>query len=182
MRAAQTPLTRKTMRMPSGRLENLDPEIIEGLRQRVGISKEQLAVEVGVSPNIISRWFNGQTSPAPPRALKLAQALNVDVLDLTGKTMATADIVDLRQRQGLMTQDVSDLLDGRISKATIYQIERGHPAPSAEKLNMLAEVYKVSASQIRRSWVNRRIHRFGTESLSSLSTEAREVLSPWAYR
>jgi transcriptional regulator with XRE-family HTH domain len=166
--------------MPSGRLQNLDPEIIEELRRRVGITKEQLAVKVGVTPNIVSRWFLGQTSPAPPRALKLAQALEVDVLDLTGKTMATADIVDLRQRRGWTTQDVSEMSEGALSKQMLYAIERGHPVPSEDKLDVLAKLYEVSPSQIRRSWVNRRIHRFGTESLAPLTEEERNTLSPWA--
>lgn len=166
--------------MPSGRLENLDPEIIEEIRRRVGITKEQLAVKVGVTPNIVSRWFLGQTSPAPPRALKLAQVLGVDVLDLTGKTMATADIVDLRQRHGWTTQNVSEMSEGALSKQMLYAIERGHPVPSADKLDLLAKLYDVSDSQIRRSWVNRRIHRFGTESLAPLTDDERETLAPWA--
>lgn len=166
--------------MPSGRLENLDPEVIEELRQRAGIAKEQIAVQVGVTPNIVSRWFQGQTSPAPPRALKLAQCLGVDVLELTGKTMSTADIVDLRQRQGWTTQDVADHSDGQFSKAMLYSIERGHPVPSGEKLDNLADLYEVSKSQVRRAWVNRRIHRFGTSSLTVLTPEERETLAPWA--
>ncbi|MGV0870566.1 helix-turn-helix transcriptional regulator [Corynebacterium kalidii] len=178
MKADQKP-TRKTARMPSGRLENLDPEIIEGLRRAAGISKENLAVKVGVSPNMISRWFQGEASPAPPRALRLAQALGVDVLDLTGRTMATADIVDLRQRHGWTTQDVAEI-SGRLSKPVIYTIERAHPVPSADKLDHLAEIYEVSPSQVRRSWVNRRVHRFGTESLAYLTDEERDRLAPWA--
>lgn len=166
--------------MPSGRLQNLDPNIIEALRQRAGISKEQLAIQVGVTPNIVSRWFQGTTSPAPPRALKLANCLGVDVLELTGKTMATADIVDLRQRQGWTTQDVAEASDGVLSKSVMYTVERANPVPSAEKLDLLATLYEVSESQIRRSWVNRRIHRFGTESLTYLSDDERSTLDPWA--
>lgn len=178
MRAAPQP-TRKTDKMPSGRLENLDPEIIEELRRKTGISKENLAVKVGVNPNMISRWFQGQASPSPARALRLAQVLGVDVLELTGRTMATADIVDLRHRHGWTTQDVAER-SGKLSKPVIYGIERAHPVPSAEKLDHLAELYEVSKKQIRRSWVNRRVHRFGTESLSYLTQEERELLAPWA--
>lgn len=169
----------KDCRMPSGRIEKLDPEILETLRERAQVSKEQIAVHTGVTPNVISRWFNGQSSPSPSKALALANYLDVDVLDLSGKTMATADIMDLRQRMGWTAQDAANASAGTISKQVIYYVERGVTVPLERNLNTLASLYEVTASQIRRSWVNRRIYRFGRESLRKLTDEERELLTPW---
>ncbi|MFZ2274376.1 helix-turn-helix domain-containing protein [Corynebacterium variabile] len=168
--------------MPGGRLDNLDPQILEEIRVRAGLPKDQIAVRTGVTPNVISRWFNGHSSPSPGHALTLADVLGVDVLDLTGKTMATADVVDLRHRKGWRGVDVVDASDGQVNRSVIYNFERAIAVPTAEQFNLFADLYEVEVSEVKRAWVNRRITRYGEESLDYLTADERKLLSPWASR
>lgn len=168
--------------MPGGRLDNFDPQALEELRVRSGLAKDQIAVRTGVTPNVISRWFNGHASPSPGHALRLADVLGVDVLTLTGKTLATADVVDLRHRKGWRGTDAADASDGHITRSTVYNFERAIDVPSAAHFRLFAKLYEVDESTLKRAWVNRRIKRYGTESLDYLTAEEKKLLSPWATR
>ena len=152
--------------MPLGRIEGFDAEIVQSFLDKQGFTRPQIAAHLGVSASVVSRWLSGVSSPAPARAKALADLLSVDVLEFSGKTMNTADIVDLRQRQGMTTADVAERTD--ISKQQIYDIEAAITPPSDERLEILVPVYEVTLDQLKKGWVKRRIHRFGTESLKQL--------------
>ncbi|MFZ2273374.1 helix-turn-helix domain-containing protein [Corynebacterium variabile] len=162
--------------MPGGRLDNLDPQHLESLRARADLPKDQIAVRTGVTPNVISRWFNGHSSPAPAHALALANVLGVDVLELTGKTLDTADVVDLRQRKGWRGVDAAEASDGEANRSVLYNFERAIKVPSNEQFALFARLYDVDEATIRRAWVNRRVTRYGADSLTFLSDDEKRRL------
>lgn len=164
--------------VPRGRIEGFSPQLLREMIDSSGLSRAQIAVAVNVSPQVLGRWINGHTAPGAARAKLLADVLGVDVLDFSGKTIHIADIVDLRQRMGLSTEDAGEAAG--MTKQQIYDIERATTVPSAEKLDALGRVYEQNPSRMRKAWVLRRINRFGRESLKHLSEEDRAFLHPWA--
>ena len=166
--------------MSLGRMENFDLGIFHELLTRSAKSQSQLAVECGVGKTVVSHWVTGRSKPSPPMAPKIAAALNVSVLELAGKTMATADLLDLRMSRGMIG---AHLATAAGIKAHQYQrLEEAISMPTPELLDPLAPVLQVSVDQVHRAWVNRRTHLYGTTSLAHLSPEARDFLSPWSQQ
>ena len=81
--------------MPQGRIEDFDPQIFSQLIADAGMTRGYVAVMMGVTEAVVGRWVTGVGSPSAPRAKRLAELLGVDVLDLAGKTLETADITEL---------------------------------------------------------------------------------------
>lgn len=164
--------------MALGRMESFEHSIFARLLAASGKTQERIAVECGVTKGVVSHWLAGRNKPAPQHAPRLAEALGVGVLDLAGKTIETADLVDLRMTAGLVGTQAADLAG--LKRSQIITLEAAISAPKPDHLEALAEVYGVTVNQIRRAWVNRRIFLFGTDSLTQLPPEAREYLAPWA--
>ncbi|WP_425279157.1 helix-turn-helix transcriptional regulator [Corynebacterium bovis] len=131
-----------------------------------GVTRAYLAANTSVTASVISRWLSGTGSPSPARAKRIAEILNVDVLDLSGKTIETADIVDLRQRLGLTAEEAGR--SAGLSKQQIYEIESAITWPSDKRLSELAETYEQTLPVLRSAWIRRRISRFGRESLKQI--------------
>lgn len=55
---------------------------IREIRERLGMSRPQLAAHLGVVPSVISRWEGESRLPSLGNALALADALGVRVEDL----------------------------------------------------------------------------------------------------
>lgn len=165
--------------MPQGRIEDFDPQIFSQLIDDAGMTRGYVAVMMGVTEAVVGRWVTGVGSPSAPRAKRLAELLDVDVLDLAGKTLETADITELRQRCGLEIKDVARELGA--SPSAISRLERTISTPAVPLMGQLAELYGVSLDTIKRSWVNRRIGIYGAESLERLPEHAQEWLGlPYA--
>lgn len=164
--------------MALGRMESFDLGIFLDLLERSGKSHSQLAVECGVGKAVVSHWASGRSKPSPQMAPRVAAALGVNVLDLAGKTMATADLTDLRMTHGLNGAVAAELAG--LKPSQFQTLEAAISMPKPDHLDALAEVYDVTVDQVRRAWVNRRIKLYGTSSLSHLDPETREYLSPWA--
>lgn len=59
---------------------------ISALRRAKGLSQEQLAEQVGVSRQAVSKWETGQAIPELPKLLALSACLGVSLDELTGGT------------------------------------------------------------------------------------------------
>ncbi|MGP6175503.1 helix-turn-helix domain-containing protein [Corynebacterium sp. A21] len=165
-------------RMALGRMESFDRGIFLDLLKRSGKTQSEIAVHCMVTKSVVSHWVSGRSKPAPQHVPSLAEALDVAVLDLAGKTYATADLVDLRIIQGLHGAQAAELAG--IKTSQIQTLEAAISMPKPEHLEALAAPYKTDVNQLRRSWVNRRIHLFGHTSLNRINDETRQYLSPWA--
>lgn len=58
------------------------PALVRALRQRLGLTQEQLAQELGVSFSTVNVWENGKRAPLPflrKRLLEMAKASGVQV-------------------------------------------------------------------------------------------------------
>jgi transcriptional regulator with XRE-family HTH domain len=58
------------------------PALVRALRQRLGLTQEQLAQELGVSFSTVNVWENGKRAPLPflrKRLIEMAKASGVEV-------------------------------------------------------------------------------------------------------
>ena len=160
--------------MPQGRIEDFSPQIFSQLIEDAGITRGYVAVMVGVTEAVVGRWINGLGSPSAPRAKQLAELLGVDVLDLAGKTLDTADITELRQRCGLEIKEVAAAINA--SPSSISRLERTISSPSVELMEKLADLYSVSLDTVKKAWVTRRISIYGKPSLERLPDDVKRWL------
>ena len=170
--------TRRRKTMALGRMESFDHGLFIEFLEASGKTQAELAVECGVTKGVVSHWLSGRNKPAPQHVPLLAQTLGVSVLDLAGKTIETADLVDLRIVQGLFGSRAAELAG--LKPSQLQTLEAAISMPKPEQLEALAGPYKVTIDQIKRAWVNRRIYFFGVNSLQRLTPETREYLSPWS--
>ncbi|WP_395361561.1 helix-turn-helix domain-containing protein [Levilactobacillus parabrevis] len=71
-------------------MENVFSQQLVKLRRRQNLSQEQLAHELFVSRQSISKWEQGETSPDLDTVVKLANLLQVDLNELVGGQAAEA--------------------------------------------------------------------------------------------
>ena len=56
---------------------------IAELRRKKNMTQEELAAELGVTPQAVSKWENDQTSPDSLKMIRLAEVLDTDIEYLT---------------------------------------------------------------------------------------------------
>lgn len=176
-------LTRTRQRhrtMALGRMESFDHGIFARLLAASGKTQERLAVECSVTKSVVSHWLSGRNKPAPQHAPRIAAALGVDVFELAGKTVETADLVDLRMAAGLI--GVAAAEQSGLKRSQLNTLEAAISPPKPHHLEALAAPYGVDLDQIKRAWVNRHIFLFGRDSLGLLPEDSREYLAPWSQR
>lgn len=152
--------------MALGRVRGFQSAILRTAMDRTGYSVDALAVATGVTPQAVRGWLNGSYKPGADAVRQLGLALEIDPLELSGKTVITATLVDLRQRAGLTGSEAAEQVE--LIPSQLYALEQAVTSPKLEHLDLLAQPYDADRETIRRSWVNRRIERFGRESLSRL--------------
>lgn len=157
-----------------GRVQGFQPALLRARIESTGWSVDSLAVATGVTPQAVRGWVNGTFKPGAEAVRALGDALDIDPLWLSGKTHVTATLVDLRQRSGLTGAEAADAAG--LLPSQVYTLEQAVTSPKFDHLDALADVYSVDIESIRRGWLNRRIERFGQESLSRLASDVRSEL------
>lgn len=152
-----------------GRVQGFQPALLRDRLDKTGLTVDAVAVATGVTPQAVRGWLNGSYKPGAEAVRALGDALGVDPLTLRGKTLVTATLVDLRQRMGLTGAEAAAAAG--LNPSQVYTLEQAVTSPKLDHLDALAEVYEVDIAGIRRGWLNRRIERFGRESLSRLTPE-----------
>lgn len=160
--------------MALGRVQGFQAALLRAQIEKTGMSVDALAVATGVTPQAVRGWVNGTYKPGAEAVHALGDALGVDPLSLSGKTLVTATLVDLRQRSGLTGAEAASAAG--LIPSQVYTLEQAVTPPKFEHLDALAEVYSVDIEAVRRGWLNRRIERFGQESLSRLAPDVRSEL------
>ena len=95
--------------------ENILSDQIYTLRKRMGLTQEVVAEKLGVTPQSISRWENGQSRPDVDMLPKIAAFFNVSVDALFGYRADNLRVVDYEKNHRLHGEDFRD---------TVKRIER----------------------------------------------------------
>lgn len=69
-------------------------------RKRLGLTQEQLAERMGVSPQAVSKWENNLSCPDIAALPQLAEVFGITVDELLGKTACTAEVIDEPRSEG----------------------------------------------------------------------------------
>lgn len=130
---------------------------VEGIKSFSGAALRQARINRGLShdalgrltgrarPNLIA-WEQGHYRPTPRLLVILAEALDIDPLELLDVTEDTATLPDLRGRAGLATVDVAEHLG--VHPSTYRRLERG-VAPLAEETAVtLAGLFNTTPDRI----------------------------------
>jgi len=113
------------------------------LRRARGLTQDALGELVGLSRPALIAYEKGSRTPGPTILYRLAEALGVDVLELTSATLRTATLTDLRARAGYTKTELASELGVR--RHTYDRIERRVREPEPDLVPRLAAVLGVSA-------------------------------------
>ena len=80
---------------------------IKKIRKQLGLTQEELAMHVGVTPQAVSRWENGTGMPDISLVVPLAKTLRVSTDSLFGINEEKSDIVYSRYVYSFRCYDIS---------------------------------------------------------------------------
>lgn len=149
MGAAPSPLQSRGL-VPRPTYRGFRGEHLRALRERLGLTQEQLAVRLRVYPSMVGKWERGQVVPAPTRMAALAAALHVRPQEFTGLPAAQGSLVDLRLWAGLTRAQAAAAAG--ISTDRLRRLEHLTVEPGTEEADRLAGVYGVSPDAVRLAW------------------------------
>ena len=125
---------------------------IKNLRERKGLTQQELAVRVDVAQATVANWESGRREPDINILIRIAKLFNVTLDELVMKEltppipMYARNLAYLRRKHGMTQADVANLLG--VSKATSCKYENGDVEPNVEQLIKLAEFFGVTMDQI----------------------------------
>jgi len=119
-------------------------QLVGGVRERLRLTRADLADRVGVSARTVMSWELGYRRPQPHQLTALAAALSVSVPELLdtlprrAAISALGDLIVRRQRElGLRSSDLARLVG--TTEPTVSRWINGHSRPEARNLQRLAE-------------------------------------------
>jgi len=141
---------------------------VEGIKSFSGAALRRARVNRGLShdalgrltgrarPNLIA-WEQGHYRPTPRLLVILAEALDIDPLDLLDVTEDTATLPDLRGRAGLATVDVAEHLG--VHPSTYRRLERGVAPLTSETAATVAGLFNTTPARIADAYGRARADR-----------------------
>lgn len=109
---------------------------IKGIRKKRGLSQAQLASLTVSSYQLVSKWERGKVQPSYKKLIKICEALEIPVAELTGKTEI---------------EEISD--PGSYTYLPVYNV-RGEAGPGEE----IEEEKIIDALAFKKSWINNELH------------------------
>ncbi len=153
------PTARSHLTPTVGRVEGIKSFSGAALRQaRInrGLSHDALGVRTGRSrPNLIA-YEQGRHQPSPRLLVVLAEALDVDPLELLDVDEDTATLPDLRGRAGLETTEVAEHLG--VHPTTYRRLERGTAPLRQDTAAALARLFATTPARIVNAYQQTRQH------------------------
>lgn len=120
-------------------------------RLTVGLTADQVGLQVGVGEQAVLKWERGQSAPTADHLGQLALALDVSVADLLPRgTLSQPTLRDLRHFSGLSVRSVIESMEpgARLSASALVRLERGVSALKNEAAVALAKAYAVTVADV----------------------------------
>jgi transcriptional regulator with XRE-family HTH domain len=123
------------------------------LREKKGMSQDELGEELGVIKQTISSWENSKANPSIETIVKLAEYFGVSLdelvlKDLTPpKPMQVKNLKYLRTKYDMTQEDMAKLL-GFKGKSSYCLIEKGKTELSIEKLMIVSDYFGITLDEL----------------------------------
>lgn len=132
------------------RIPNFSGERLRTARADLQWSQGRLAAVLDVRLTTIGAWERGLRTPEPPTFLALAEALDLDPVELLTVPAEQFTLAELRVVAGLHQRDVATRLSTK--QVRISNAESGYERLTDEMKQGLATAYNTSADQIAAAW------------------------------
>jgi DNA-binding transcriptional regulator YiaG len=127
-------------------LPAMTPQQIKSLRQKLGLSRQELGEHLGVAASAVKTWEQGKSDPAARHREGLApiKAMSQEQVNAALRrqpavpAMSPREIKGLRQKLGLAQGELAKLLG--VWAVTVGTWERGRSVPGAANRAALAEI------------------------------------------
>lgn len=149
MGAAPSPLESRGP-VPRPTYRGFRGERLRALREKLGLTQEQLAVRLRVYPSMVGKWERNQVTPAPGRIASLAAALQVRPQEFTDQPPAGGSLVDLRLWAGLTRAQAAAAAG--LSLDRLRRLEHLTVEPTAVEADHLGALYGVPAAWVHTAW------------------------------
>ena len=88
-------------------IKSLNLQVVSDTLPRVGLTQAELARQLDVSREAVSKWFRGESVPQPDKLLRLGSILGLGFDELAITTMPTAiPVVSYRRKAARKTKDI----------------------------------------------------------------------------
>lgn len=132
------------------RAGQISPTTLRAAMSRRGVSADDIAAHLDISPNTVHSWLDGTRAPSAPLLVGLARALGLRPADLTLVSEDEERLHDLRLHAGLLQQEACEAAGLR--QPQLSKMERGVSAPREELCNALAAAYGVPPARVFEAW------------------------------
>lgn len=134
----------------SRRAGQVSPTALRAAMARRGVSVDDIAAHLDISPNTVHSWLDGSRAPSAPLLVSAARALGLRPADLTLVSEDDERLHDLRIHAGLLQQEACEVAGLR--QPQLSKMERGVSAPRMELCEALATAYGVSPARVLEAW------------------------------
>jgi transcriptional regulator with XRE-family HTH domain len=122
-------------------------ELVQEARERLGLSRSELAELAGVTRERVWAWERGRDQPTASVVPPLARALGLSPMDLLDVDPDRPTFAALRIAAGVTLQDLAHRTG--IPYTRVHRIERGTSSASAQDVAALSRVLEVPAKRLR---------------------------------
>ena len=105
------------------RAGQISPTTLRAAMSRRGVSADDIAAHLDISPNTVHSWLDGTRAPSAPLLVGLARALGLRPADLTLVSEDEERLHDLRLHAGLLQQEACEAAGLR--QPQLSKMERG---------------------------------------------------------
>lgn len=131
---------------------HFDPEALRRGRTNKGLTQHELARLIGTAGGEhVSRWELGATTPRPGALRRIAEVLEMDVVELLRPVSQGPDLCRLRLLAGMSANELAHRTHISLSTIRRWEAGRFERIPSEETLSTVAEALGVGVADIERA-------------------------------
>ncbi|MEU3501697.1 helix-turn-helix transcriptional regulator [Streptomyces hundungensis] len=130
-------------------VQDFSPSGLRAARGVRGMSQDDVARAIGVTPNTVGRWERGKGAPSSRLFGALVELLGVPRSTLLAPLSPEADLATLRTRAGLRQEDVAHEL--AVQRSDVSEMELGTSRMKDEWAIPLHELYAVPLDRLARA-------------------------------
>lgn len=131
-------------------LRGFRPEVLVDRRVAQGLSRGELARQVGVSTGAVAKWETGRSTPAVDTLARVASVLGLGMADLISVPDGERFLGDLRALAGLTQPQLAARIG--FSSSTVADLERGHAILTDVQEERIAAAVAATRDDVRKAY------------------------------